>query len=206
VQPASARLPGKKICIFGGTFDPVHDAHLQIASEAVRAFHLDRVLFVPAANPPHKTAAQLTPFENRFRMVELACQDQPIFSASRLEEGDSASYSIETVERLKPSLEPGAELSFLIGSDAFDELQTWHRWADLVREVEFIVVSRPGTEFRIPPGARLRRLDGLALPISSTSIRDRLARGEPTPELPPQVRSYIEEQGLYGAQRVRSVS
>jgi nicotinate-nucleotide adenylyltransferase len=206
VKSVSAGVPGRQICIFGGTFDPVHNAHLQIAAEAVRAFHLGQVLFVPAANPPHKTASQLTPFEDRFRMVELACQAQPSFSASRLEEGEGASYSIDTVERLKPSLEPGDALSFLIGSDAFDEIQTWHRWQDLVREVEFIVVSRPGAEFRIPPGARLRRLDGLALPVSSTDIRDRLARGEPTPELPPSVRAYIEGHGLYGAQPAPSVS
>jgi nicotinate-nucleotide adenylyltransferase len=187
------------VCVFGGTFDPIHNAHLQIASEAAAAFHLDRVLFVPAANPPHKQASQMTPFEHRFRMVELACEGQAMFEPSRLEEGEGASYSIDTIERLKPSLRPGDTLYFLIGSDAFDEIESWYRWQDLVREVDFIVVSRPGTRFRIAPRARVHRLDGLALQISSTDIRERLARHEAIPELPPAVRAYIDAHGLYSA-------
>jgi nicotinate-nucleotide adenylyltransferase len=189
----------QRICLFGGTFDPIHNAHLHVAGEAARLFGLDRVLFVPAANPPHKQSFQITPFEDRLHMVELACKEYPNFEASRLEEGEGASYSIDTVEKLKPSLHPGDRLFFLIGSDAFDEIETWHRWQDLVREVDFIVVSRPGNEFRVPPGARVHRLDGLALAVSSTGIRDRLSHGEPTPELPGAVRTYIDEHHLYGA-------
>lgn len=185
------------VCVFGGTFDPIHNAHLQIASEAVAAFHLDRVLFVPAANPPHKQASQMTPFEHRFRMVELACEGRRMFEPSRLEEGEGASYSIDTIEHLKPSLKSADTLYFLIGSDAFDEIESWHRWQDLVREVQFIVVSRPGARFRIPPDARVHRLDGLALHISSTDIRERLARHEATPEVPASVRAYIDAHRLY---------
>jgi nicotinate-nucleotide adenylyltransferase len=193
--PASAH----RVCVFGGTFDPIHNAHLQIATEAVSKFQLDRVLFVPAANPPHKQASQMTPFEHRFRMVELACEGRAIFEPSRLEEGEGTSYSIDTVERLKPSLNPGDSLYFLIGSDAFDEIDTWHRWQDLVRAVEFIVVSRPGAHFRVPPGARVHTLEGLALQVSSTDVRERLARRQQTPELPAAVRAYIDANCLYSA-------
>jgi nicotinate-nucleotide adenylyltransferase len=189
---------GERICLFGGTFDPIHNAHLRIALESLKALQLTQVLFVPAGHPPHKQLSQITPYEHRFRMVELACAGWRCFVASRLEAGDNYSYSIDSVKKLRQSLSAADRLFFLIGSDAFDEIETWHRWRDLVREVEFIVVSRPGAEFRIAPGARVHRLEGLALPVSSTGIRDRLARGEPTPEIPPKVRGYIEEHSLYG--------
>lgn len=189
--------PGRRICLFGGTFDPIHKAHLRIALESLKTLQLSEVLFVPAGHPPHKQLSQITPFEHRFRMVELACEGWACFAASRLEEGDDFSYSIDSVARLRQRLPAADQLFFLIGSDAFDEIETWHRWQDLVREVDFIVVSRPGAEFRIAPGARVHRLDGLALPISSTGIRDRLARGEATPELPAKVRGYIEQHCLY---------
>lgn len=189
---------GQRICLFGGTFDPIHKAHLCIAQEAANAVHLTRVLFVPAGHPPHKQLSQITPFEHRYRMVELACHGNPLFEASRLEQGDQFSYSIDTVERLAPSLGPNDRLFFLIGSDAFDEIQTWHRWRELICRLDFIVVSRPGHDFTIPAGARVHRLDRLALPVSSTNIRERLERGQPTPELPDAVRSYIERNRLYG--------
>lgn len=193
-----SELPGKRICLFGGTFDPIHNAHLRIALEAQKALQSTEVLFVPAGHPPHKQLSQITPYEHRFRMVELACEGWPRFVASRLEAGDDFSYSIDSVAKLRLTLSLADRLFFLIGSDAFDEIETWHRWQDLVREVDFIVVSRPGAEFRIAPGARVHRLDGLALPVSSTGIRDRLARGEATPELPAKVRGYIEQHRLYG--------
>jgi nicotinate-nucleotide adenylyltransferase len=196
---AVSEQDGARICLFGGTFDPIHNAHLRIALEALKALQLSEVLFVPAGHPPHKQLSQITPYEHRFRMVELACQGWPCFTASRLEEGDELSYSIDSVTKLRQRLRTADRLFFLIGSDAFDEIETWHRWQDLVREVDFIVVSRPGADFRIAPGARVHRLDGLALPISSTEIRDRFARGEPTPEIPPAVRGYIEQHGLYGS-------
>jgi nicotinate-nucleotide adenylyltransferase len=92
-----------RTAIFGGTFDPIHSAHLVVAHEAAEAFALDRVLFIPAANPPHKAAG--APYEDRFRMVELACAADPRFLPSRLEEGHAVSYSIHTIERLRA---PGA--------------------------------------------------------------------------------------------------
>jgi|GraSoiStandDraft_50_1057286.scaffolds.fasta_scaffold83177_3 nicotinate-nucleotide adenylyltransferase len=192
-------MPGRRICLFGGTFDPIHMAHLKIAAEAVKRFDLDRVLFVPAANPPHKKAAEVTPYEDRFRMVELACAPYPNFTASRLEEGKERSYTVDTLERFRKELDAEDRLFFLIGSDAFDELETWKRWRDVVKLTEFIVVRRPGDQYHIPESARFEPLDGLDLPVASTRIRARLRSGEATPELPKQVRKFIEERGLYGA-------
>lgn len=189
---------GERICVFGGTFDPIHEAHLRIAEEALKRFALDRVLFVPAANPPHKDPAAVTPYEDRFRMVEIACAPYPRFEASRLEAGAGQSYTVDTLRRLRSRIAPNDELFFLIGSDAFDELESWKDWQELVAMTEFIVVSRPGGEYHIPENARVHRLDGLALPVSSSTVREKIEAGEPTPELPAQVREFIEDRGLYG--------
>jgi nicotinate-nucleotide adenylyltransferase len=190
---------GSRVCLFGGTFDPVHNAHLMIAREAAGRFGLSTILFLPAGHPPHKQLSQVTPYKHRLRMVELACASEPRFRVSTLEQGDQFSYSVDTVEALRKTLAADVQLSFLIGSDAFDEIETWHRWRDLLNAVEFIVVSRPSHDFRVPAGAQIQRLDGLALPVSSTDIRARLAKHEPTPELPPAVRRYIDENHLYGS-------
>jgi nicotinate-nucleotide adenylyltransferase len=154
---------------------------------------------VPAANPPHKDPGAVTPYEDRFRMVEIACAPYAHFEASRLEEGKGQSYTVNTLRRLRSQMAPGDELFFLIGSDAFDELESWKEWRALVAMTEFIVVSRPGGEYHIPKNARVDRLDGLALPVSSSTIREKIEAGQPTPELPAQVREYIEERGLYGS-------
>jgi len=181
-----------KTAIFGGTFDPIHSAHIEMARQAADQFALDRVLFIPAGNPPHKHAD--TPFEHRFRMVELACAADSRFVASRLEEGKKKSYSIDTIERVKAA---NGEVFFIIGADAFAEIETWHRWQDVVSAVEFIVAARPGHQIVIPPGARVHRLETVELPFSSSEIRDALARGETPAELPPAVAGYIRANGLY---------
>jgi nicotinate-nucleotide adenylyltransferase len=187
-----------RICLFGGTFDPIHCAHLRVAEEAVRHFALDRILFVPAGNPPHKDAVGLTPYEDRFRMVKIACRPYPQFEASRLEEGERRSYSIDTVKKIRAEINPDDRLFFLIGADAFDEIETWKKWQELLKLTEFIVVARPGREYHVAPGACVHPLGGLSLPVSSSTIRERLAAGELTPELPAEVRAFIEEHGLYG--------
>jgi len=188
---------GARICIFGGTFDPIHAAHLRIAEEACRKFSLTRVLFVPASNPPHKESTGLAPYENRYRMVEIACGPYAAFEASRLEAGEQRSYTVDTIGRFRSEMTTPFELFFLIGADAFDELETWKGWQELLNLTEFIVVARPESEYRVPAGARVHRLDGLALPVSSSTIRARLAAGKATPELPDAVRDYIEKHALY---------
>ena len=187
-----------RLALFGGTFDPIHNAHLAIAQAAADRFQLDRVLFVPAAHPPHKRGATHAPYEDRVRMAELACAGDPRFAVSRLEEGTARSYSIDTIEKLRPQLGEGDELFFLIGADAFSELRTWHRWRDVARAVRFLVVSRPGHVYDVPEGVRLERLDTLELPVSSSEIRRALAAGGRPPEVPAGVMEYIFRRGLYG--------
>jgi len=195
---------GKRICLFGGTFDPIHNAHVKIADEAQRRVSLDQVIFVPAANPPHKDTEGLTSFEDRFRMVELACTPYPHFSVSRLEEGKGRSYTIDTLHRFRPQLGDQDELFFLIGADAFKEIRTWKRWQEVVQLTKFIVVSRPGEEYEIPPGATVLPLDGVELPVASTTVRARLAEGRPTPELADAVRLFIDKNGLYKPGKVEA--
>jgi nicotinate-nucleotide adenylyltransferase len=188
----------ERICLFGGTFDPIHIGHLKIANEALKACVLSRVLFVPAAHPPHKDPAGVTPYEDRYRMVEIACTPYPSFFPSRLEAGTEPSFTIDTLERFESELVPGDEMFFLIGADAFAELTSWKRWRDVVARTQFVVVSRPGTQYEVPAGAHVTRLDSLDLPVSSSAVRERLMAGETVAEIPVEVREYIEQRGLYG--------
>jgi nicotinate-nucleotide adenylyltransferase len=186
-----------RLAIFGGTFDPVHNAHLAIARAAADGLSLDRVLFVPAAHPPHKRGVTHAPFEHRLRMVELAVAADQRFEASRIEESTSRSYSIDTIERVRASLSSEDELYFLIGADAFAEIRTWHRWRDVVQAVRFIVVSRPGFPIAVPISVEYDRIDTIALPISSSEIRRALAAGERTTTLPEPVLNYALTHDLY---------
>lgn len=132
-------------------------------------------------------------------MAELACANEPSFEVSRTEESAARSYSILTIEKLEAA--GMGPLAFLIGADAFADIQTWHRWQDVVERVEFIVVTRPGAAYTIPPAARIRELNALSLPISSSDIRMRLQRGDDNVPLAPPVFDYIREHGLYRSQR-----
>lgn len=163
----------------------------------LRAFGLAKVLFVPASHPPHKGGAASAPYEDRYRMGELACCAEPQFEASRLEAGDRASYSISTIEAIRATLGPEDQWFFLLGADAFTEIQTWYRWQEVVRWADFIVVTRPGHRYQVAPGARVHTLETVALPVSSSELRARLAAGESPAEIPPEVLAYIRERGLY---------
>ena len=189
-----------RVVLFGGTFDPIHNAHLEIARAATDRFHLEKILFVPAANPPHKSDRAQAPYEDRVRMAQLACEGDARFEVSRieapLEESSARSYSIATIEKLQAA--GIAPLGFLIGADAFAEIESWHRWADVVRSVEFIVVTRPGADYRIPPGASVHELTGLSLLESSSDVRAAIARGDLDVPVPPAVLAYIRERRIYG--------
>ncbi len=181
--------------LFGGTFDPIHNAHLEIAHAAMSAFHVGKIMFVPAANPPHKSHGPHAGYEERIHMTELACAGEPAFEVSRIEAGTAKSYSIVTIEKL---LAAGAgPLAFLIGADAFADIRSWYRWQDVVADVEFIVVNRPGAQYAIPSGARVFELTGVSLPESSSEIRKRLASGDDRVPVPASVIAYIRSAGLY---------
>ena len=192
-----------KLALFGGAFDPIHNAHLRIAKEAINQCELDRVLFVPSANPPHKNIR--APYEDRYRMVELALAGEPAMLPSRLEADTAQSYSIDTIEKVKAELCAGDRLFFIIGADAFAEIRTWKRWRDVVAAVEFIVVSRPGVKYEIPPETRILSLDKVHLAISSSQIRAQLAAGDTAVDAPASVLSYIGERKLYDTDHTRSV-
>lgn len=190
------RAPERK-CLFGGTFDPVHIGHLRIANEALKAVSLTQVIFVPAGSPPHKEPTRVTPFEDRARMLEIACAPYSSFAVSRIEADQQPSYTVNTLARFRQDMGADDELFFLIGADAFDEIRTWHEWQRVLSLASFIVVSRPGKTYAIPEGARVHPLDGIELPMSSSELRDRLRNGDPVPEVPAEVREYIESRGLY---------
>ena len=134
-------------------------------------------------------------YEDRVRMVELACAGEPGFEVSRIEQDAAPSYSVVTIERLLAAGE--GPLAFLIGADAFAEIRTWHRWQDVVSLVEFIVVTRPGFAYNAPAGVVVHELGGLDLPVSSSEVRDRVARGDTNLAIPAPVIGYIREHRLY---------
>jgi nicotinate-nucleotide adenylyltransferase len=139
------------IALFGGTFDPIHRGHLNVARAAARRFKLREIWFVPADIPPHKQKAPVTSYFHRYSMVTLAVADEPDFLPSLLEAPEPEahmerhpSYTIDTVRRVKAGLRRGDRLYFLIGIDAFRDISKWFKAEELLRECEFIVAARPG--------------------------------------------------------------
>lgn len=157
---------------------------------------LDRVLFIPSSRPPHRRDGPFASYEDRFSMVALACEADRRFEPSRLEEGPGVSYSIDTIERVRKEF-ISQPLYFLIGADAFADIHSWHRFQDVVNAVRFIVVSRPGAQYDIPPGTQVERLEEIHLPISSSVIRRNLAEGNADVDVPARVLQYIRARGLY---------
>lgn len=192
------------IALYGGTFDPVHKGHLEVARAAADALGLDRVLFIPVGVPPHRGRRPGASYIDRHRMIEIACKGDARFEASDLEAARAdgrPNYSIDTIHTVKEGLTAGDRLFFVIGCDAFADIRTWLRWEEVVREVEWIVVSRPGSECSedtVPEGARVYWLRDVAVPISSTELRKKLGAGEDVADsLPGEVAQYIEDCGLY---------
>jgi len=200
--------------LFGGTFDPIHKGHLAVAQAALedRRFGLDRIVFVPADIPPHKQQQPITPYHQRYAMLELALRDYPKFAASRIEDPQETkgepNYSINTVRRYKREHGIKAEdLYFIIGIDSFLGISTWRDPQALLQECRFIVASRPGFTMAdinaALPGfantSTVSLLETVAVDVSSTQIREAVANREPLDKyVPPAVAAYIEKHQLYG--------
>jgi nicotinate-nucleotide adenylyltransferase len=210
-----------RIGLFGGSFNPVHRAHLRIAAEARSACMLDRVIFIPAADPPHKMLAGDVSFEQRSEMVRIALADIPGFEISTVEaERGGKSYSIDTIRTFR-ELFPDDDLFFIIGGDSFLDLGTWHRVADIFPLCSLIVVERPGCAVPRPidalpgdlrglfsqdaSGGLIHRsgtvvtfITGSPLELSSTEIRRIAAAGGTiTRYVPLDVAAYISQQRIY---------
>jgi nicotinate-nucleotide adenylyltransferase len=195
-----------RIGVMGGTFDPIHVGHLAIAEEAREALRLDKVLFVPAGQPPHKRAADVSAVGDRVAMVRLAIEDNPAFELSGVEaDRPGPSFTADTLEAL--ARDTGADLTLILSAETFVELPTWHEPARLLDAASMAVVPREGYPAPDPgwleatfPGRadRVRYLEGPRLGLSSTAIRARVAAGRSIRYLvPPAVEAYIADHSLY---------
>jgi nicotinate-nucleotide adenylyltransferase len=201
-----------KVGILGGTFDPPHLAHLRIAEEAREAFSLDEVWFCPAFDPPHRKEKPKADFEERLHMTSLAVEDNPAFKVIDIERGESPSYTIITLQKLK-KLFPQVNFYLIIGWDSFLELPSWHRYQELIDYVELIVCTR-GKMDKAEAEAifskkveaywgsskkdRVHLLFVFPFEISSSAIRKLRANGKSIRYLVPEgVYAYILEKGIY---------
>ena len=218
---------GLKIGIFGGTFNPIHLGHLRSAEEIRETFALNRIYFVPAARPPHRSGDTLVSATHRLRMVELAVADNPFFQASAVElERTGPSYSIDTIRHFRHELEP-ASVFFVVGLDAFREIHTWKEYASIPALCHLIVTSRPGVP--TPPQEQLlpvalqpalwydsslrmyRHTSGhtlifheiQGLQISASQVRATVRQGKSVRYLVPSpVAAYIADNALYQQEEI----
>ncbi|HEY2614799.1 MAG TPA: nicotinate-nucleotide adenylyltransferase [Chthoniobacterales bacterium] len=183
----------KRVAIFGGTFDPIHHGHLILARETVEALQLDRLIFVPAAISPHKLDWKVSAAAARVEMLRAAIESEPKFQLDEMElERPPPSYSIDTVEALRLR-EQAAEFFYLVGEDNVSGLRTWHRFDELSKMVQFVVLERSGIETTHSYPVIQRHLD-----ISATEIRNRVASGRSIRYLvPAAVENIIHERQLY---------
>jgi nicotinate-nucleotide adenylyltransferase len=208
--------------LFGGTFDPIHIAHLRCAEEMREALDLEKIIFIPAAYPPLKKR-KMTSFQDRLSMVKLAIDGDPTFEVSSLEgKREGRSYTIDTVNYFRGSFGKSLDLFFILGQDAFADIQKWKSWQNLLRLCHFGVMTRPGCEnksldeilspgisahYRYMPKRKGFRSDSgtfiffrsvTFLDISSTDIRKRLLKKQSTRYLMPDpVLEYIAKKSLY---------
>ena len=198
----------RKIGIMGGTFDPIHTGHL-VTAEAIRIeYGLEKVLFIPAAHPPHKQHSQVTPSIHRYIMTTMAISSNPHFYVSPIEiERPGLSYTIDTVVELIKEYGNNTEFYFITGTDAIQELPTWRDIDHLLDICYFIAATRPGwigslddviKKFGNKGKERIHRLPTLELEISSTDIRERVRQGRSIKYIVPEsVENYILKEGLY---------
>ena len=198
--------------VLGGTFDPLHWAHLVIAEEARARFGLDKVLFVPAGQPPHKADYTVSDPEHRYAMALLGTSTNPAFQVSRIEiERAGPSYSVDTVRQLREMHAPDVEIHLIIGADEALDIPNWHEAESLLDMVRLVVAPRPGSDLaelksRLPSRfyTAMQFLPMLPIDISGTELRARIASGKSVRYLvPDSVEVYIRKHGLYLEGEVR---
>ena len=214
-----------RVAVLGGSFNPIHYGHLLLADEILEQLGLDRVLFVPAAAPPHKPAAQLAPAADRFEMVRLAIAGHPRFAVSDLELRRSGpSYTVDTLEALAAG---GDSLFLAVGSETFLDLLSWRDPRRVARLARLVVIPRAGSAFDPDSAAAQKVLREIgieggfvhaeagagvpargvviahvtSLPLSASELRRRVREGRSLAfRLPPPAIEYIRARGLYGTQ------
>ena len=196
---------GPRIGVMGGTFDPIHHGHLVAASEAAAELSLDEVVFVPTGRPSGKQHAGVTAAEHRYLMTVIATASNPRFTVSRVDiDRPGLTYTVDTLRDLRVE-RPDADLFFITGADAIQQIFTWKDVETLWTMAHFVAVTRPGHTLSIegiPPSA-VTQLEVPALAISSTDCRARAEAGEPVWYLVPDgVVQYITKHGLYRGQNV----
>lgn len=195
--------PGPRIGLFGGTFDPVHTGHVEVAESVRSALGVDRMLVVVANDPWQKHDRPVSPAEDRFALVAAALEDRPGLEASRIElDRGGPSYTIDTVRTILAH-EPDAEVLLVVGADVVASIDTWHDHEALRGLVTLAVVDRPGVAMTDPPsGWRSVRVACAPVDVSSTALRSALESGEPVDGLVPDaVIRCIAERDLYAKGR-----
>lgn len=197
----------KRVGIFGGTFDPIHIGHLIVAETIMDEFHLDKVVFIPAAVPPHKLDKQISPAKHRYMMTMLATCSNPRFQVSDMEmHRQGPSYSRDTLAQLIEEHGRDTEFYFIVGADSVENLHTWNRIDELLTMCHFIGASRPGCMPDMekiaqrfgPLAEKIHCLETPELEISSTEIRHRVGQKRTIRYIVPEtVEQYIYKEKLY---------
>ncbi|MDP3730659.1 MAG: nicotinate-nucleotide adenylyltransferase [Candidatus Omnitrophota bacterium] len=187
-----------RIGILGGTFNPIHIGHLILAEEAHFKLKLDKLVFVPAFVPPHKSSSEVINAKDRLEMVRLAIEDNPAFEISTFEiDSKKKSYSIDTLKEFRARFGEDAELCFITGSDSLKDLFSWKNINDIFKISKFIVANRPGYPMKEVP----KEVDTVVITpieVSSEDIRKRLTESRSIRYLVPEkVRKYILDRKLY---------
>jgi nicotinate-nucleotide adenylyltransferase len=190
----------KSIALYGGSFDPVHKAHLELARTALENCDLESVIFVPAAQSPLKNSAALAEDSDRVEMLRLATTGEPRFEVDTCEiERGGTSYTVDTVKAYRAAHE-GCRLHWIIGADQFELLPQWRCIEEIASMITFIVLRRPGHSIveSAVKGLRFVTIDAPLMPHSSTKIRASIAQGRSVVDLlPPAVEAFISSRGLY---------